>query len=255
MRKPIVAGNWKMNKTLSEAIDLVDKIKNGSKEVDNVDIIVSPPFVSIKSVVDGLKGSNVQVAAQNCHWEESGAYTGEISVSMIKSTGAEFVIVGHSERRKYFSETDEVVNKKAKLVLASGMTPIICIGETLEERESDKTFEVVERQVKGAFSGMEEEKAEQVILAYEPVWAIGTGKTATPDQAQEVHSKIRALIEELYSGDIAQSKRILYGGSMKPDNCEELMKEPDIDGGLIGGASLKHDSFTDIIRKTSLLYS
>lgn len=255
MRKPIVAGNWKMNKTITEAVELVNLIKRGVYEVNDVEVVVAPPFLSLPDVWEVLSESNVALGAQNCHWETEGAFTGEISVSMLKNASVEYVIVGHSERRKYFAESDQVVNKKTKLGLEAGLKPIVCVGETLEERESGKTLEIVERQVKGAFAGITQEQADPIILAYEPVWAIGTGKTATPQQAQEVHAMIRGLLERMYSSSLSGSKRVLYGGSMKPSNCEELMKEPDIDGGLIGGASLQAESFIDIITKTAEIYT
>ncbi len=254
MRRPMISGNWKMYKTANESVNFVSDIKKAIKGVDNVDIVVCPPFTSLSAMEKAVEGRNIQLGGQNCHWEEEGAFTGEISVLMLKSVGAEYVIIGHSERRKYFGETDETVNKKIKAAIEVGLVPIVCVGEILEEREAGKTLEVVKTQVEGALKGFDETYLESLIIAYEPVWAIGTGKTATPLQAEEVHKMIRDLLKELYSEGFASKTRILYGGSVKPDNIEDLMKEEDIDGGLIGGASLKADSFTDIILKTSKLY-
>lgn len=254
MRKPIIAGNWKMYKNVNEAVELANDIKRDSFDMDNVEIIVCPPFVDLSDVGEMLLESNVAMGAQNCYWENEGAFTGEISVPMLKSVGCRYVIVGHSERRKYFGETDETVNRKISAVIDNGLVPIMCVGETLEEREALRTMEVVKTQVTGGLNGFGEAYIDQLIIAYEPVWAIGTGRTATPDQAQEVHAMIRALLGELYTASLAESKCILYGGSVKPGNIEDLMSEKDIDGGLIGGASLKAADFTDIVKSTSKLY-
>ena len=199
---------------------------------------------------DVLNESNIGLGAQNVFWEDSGAFTGEISAPLLKEIGVQYVIIGHSERRQYFGETDETVNKKIKAVLAHGLTPIVCVGEVLKERESDQTFDVIQRQCEGAFSGLTAGEMEKIIIAYEPVWAIGTGKTATPAQAQDVHKFIRGLLAELYDEDVAQTVRIQYGGSVKPENSAELMSQPDIDGALVGGASLKADSFIGIIKNS-----
>ncbi|MBD3379648.1 MAG: triose-phosphate isomerase [Candidatus Omnitrophica bacterium] len=255
MRKPIIAGNWKMNKDVNEAVQLVNEIKRGVSDIDNVDIIVCPPYVDLSDAGEMLASGNIGVGGQNCFWEKEGAYTGEISVGMLKSVGCGYVIIGHSERRKYFGETNETVNKRIKAAIEGGLVPIICVGETLEEREAGKTMDVVKDHVEGALSGFDEGFIKDIVIAYEPVWAIGTGKTATPDQAQEVHAMIRKLLEDLYSGEWAAGTRILYGGSVKPSNIEELMKQEDIDGGLIGGASLKSEGFVDIIKTTSGLYA
>ena len=255
MRKPIIAGNWKMYKDVNQAVELANEIKRAAFDVENVDIVICPPFTNLSDVGEMLVESNVGLGAQNCYWETEGAFTGEISVPMIKSVGCGYVIIGHSERRKYFGETDETVNKKVKAAIDGGLFPIMCVGETLEEREAGKTLDVVKAQVTGGLKGFEEEYLDPLIIAYEPVWAIGTGKTATPDQAQEVHAMIRGLLEEMYSASLSGSRCILYGGSVKPENIEELMKEEDIDGGLIGGASLKSESFIDIIKTTSQLYA
>ena len=254
MRKPIIAGNWKMYKDVSESIELANGIKRVVYNVENVEIIISPTFVNLSNVCEILIESNIFVAAQNCYWENEGAFTGEISVPMIKKIGCEYVIIGHSERRKYFGETDVTVNKKVKSVIDGGLIPIMCVGETLEEREAEKTMEVVKTQIAGGLKGLSEEFLSSLIIAYEPVWAIGTGKTATREQAQEVHAKIRELIKEMYSSSLSEVTRVLYGGSVKSENIVELMEEKDIDGALIGGASLKCESFIDIIKKTSELY-
>lgn len=255
MRRPVIAGNWKMYKNVNEAVELANEIKRAAFDVNNVDVIVCPPFTNLSDVGEMLTEGNVGLGAQNCYWESEGAFTGEVSVDMLKSVGCKYVIIGHSERRKYFGETDETVNRKIRAALEGGLIPIMCVGETLEEREAGKTMEVVRTQVTGGLKGFTEEEIDSLIVAYEPVWAIGTGKTATPDQAQEVHAMIRALLSELYSESLSASKQVLYGGSVKPDNIEELMKEEDIDGGLIGGASLKSDGFADIIKTTSRLYA
>ena len=247
MRRKIVAGNWKMNKTASEAAELINGIKQAAAGIDAVDIVVCPPFTDLKDAAAACAGSNVALGAQNIHWAESGAFTGEISAAMLKDLGVAYVIIGHSERRQYFGETDTTVNQRTKAALAAGLTPIVCVGETLEERDSGKMKDVIVRQVKEGLAGLGDDLA-KIVIAYEPVWAIGTGRTATPEQAQEVHALIRKTLAELSSGAIANTIRIQYGGSMKPANAKELMDQPDIDGGLIGGAALKADSFADIIK-------
>lgn len=248
MRKMVIAGNWKMNKNLAEAKELVEGLK---KELEgktlNADVIVCPPFTNVALVADLAKGSVIKTGAQNMYFEDNGAFTGEISADMIKSTGAEYVILGHSERRTIFGETDEVINKKMKKALESGLKPIFCIGETLEEREAGTMKSVIAKQVKGGLEGISEKDLAEIIVAYEPVWAIGTGKTATPDQAQEVHAYIRGMLKEMYSEAAAENMTIQYGGSVKPDNAKELLGMKDIDGALVGGACLKADSFAGII--------
>ena len=251
MRKPFIAGNWKMNKTTNEAVELVGALKKSLLGYANADIVVCPPFTSLTAVYDVIADTNIGLGAQNLFWEKEGAYTGEISPIMLKDTGCEYVIIGHSERRQYFGETDKTVNKRIDTALAVGLTPIACIGETLEQREANKTFKVIETQLKGGFDGFSEEDLKQMIIAYEPVWAIGTGKTATNQQAQEVHAFIRNWLEDNFSKDMAQELRILYGGSVKPDNIAGLMDEKDIDGALVGGASLKSASFVDIVKNAS----
>jgi triosephosphate isomerase len=252
-RRKVIAGNWKMNKTVSEALALVRELKGlvASLPGDRVEIAVAPPFVSLQAVAKVLEGSAVKLAAQNCHWEASGAYTGEVSAPMLKDVGCAYVIVGHSERRQYFGETDETVNKRTRAVLGAGMKPIICVGETLAEREANRTLEVVERQVAGALKGFQAAEVAGFILAYEPVWAIGTGRTATSAQAQEVHRAIREQLGRLYDRGTAEQVRIQYGGSVKPDNAAELLGQPDVDGALVGGASLKAADFVGILKGAS----
>ena len=247
MRRYILAGNWKMFKDQNEAVELVRELIPLVQGNADVDVVVGPGFTSIAAVVEATAGTNVDVAAQNCHWEESGAYTGEISAPMLKAAGVKYCIIGHSERRQFFGETDEGINKKAQALYGQGLIPIVCCGELLEEREAGKTTEVVSTQLRGCLAGLPADKVRETVLAYEPVWAIGTGKVATPDQAQEVHAMIRALLAELYDKDLAQAVRIQYGGSVKPANVKELMGQTDIDGALVGGASLKADSFAGIV--------
>lgn len=246
MRKKIIAGNWKMNKTPAEAETLVKAI---SEKVSGAacDVVVCPTAVCLDRVVKAVEGSNVCVGAQNVHFEESGAYTGEIAGNMLSEIGVKYVIIGHSERRQYFGETDETVNKRTLRAISAGLTPIICVGETLTEREQGIMEETVRRQTKIAFLGIDEEAAAETVIAYEPVWAIGTGKTATAEQAQEVCAIIRDTIKGLYDTDTAEKIRIQYGGSMNASNAAELLSKPDIDGGLIGGASLKPDDFAVIV--------
>jgi triosephosphate isomerase len=247
MRKPIIAGNWKMYKTVGESLELVRQLKEALADVDSVEIVVSPPFTALSAVVEELKGSNISVAGQNMYWEESGAYTGEVSPLMLKDIGCTHVIIGHSERRQFFNETDATVNKKVKAALKAGLTPIVCVGETLEEREFGATMKIVERQMREGLEGLVPQEMEKIVIAYEPVWAIGTGKTASPQQAEEVHHLISSIIAQS-AGGVARNIRILYGGSVKPDNVDELMAQPDIDGALVGGASLQANSFVRIVR-------
>jgi triosephosphate isomerase len=248
MRKSIIAGNWKMNKTNQEAIELVSELKDRVIGVEDVEIILCPPFTSLFSVNEVIKDSPIKLGAQNMFWEEEGAYTGEISPSMIKNLGGEFVIIGHSERRKYFEESDEIVNKKIKLALSSGLVPIVCIGETLEQREQGIAEKTVIDQLTNGLSGVSQTDASKLILAYEPIWAIGTGKTATPEVADGMHSVIRNHLVELYSSELSDAISILYGGSVKPDNIDDLMKQENIDGALVGGASLNSESFACIVK-------
>ena len=251
-RKPMMAGNWKMNNTISEAVVLTQQICNRFEKdwADSVDVVLCPPFLDLKpawTVID-FEDLPISVGAQNCYWQESGAYTGEISVSMLKEAGCDYCIIGHSERRTLFGETNEGVNKKAKALLAAKLTPIICVGESLAVRDEGSTLDFVCAQVKAAFAGIDELDAKSCIVAYEPIWAIGTGRTATPEQAQEVCAAIRATLAELYGADIAQAMRVLYGGSMNEGNVEGLLAMEDIDGGLIGGAALKAESFIALIK-------
>ena len=248
MRTPVIAGNWKMNKTVAEAVSLASEIKEKVAGVENVKIIVCPVFTAVKSVADVLKGTNVKVGAQDMYWETSGAYTGEVSGEMLLEAGAEYVIIGHSERRQYFGETNETVNKKLKKALSIGLKPIVCIGETLADREAGTTEAVVGKQVKEGFVGLTAEEMKGTIIAYEPVWAIGTGKTATAEQAEAVHAFVRNLVAQLWDKETADAVIIQYGGSMKPENVASLLAQPDIDGGLIGGAALKADSFEKLVK-------
>lgn len=242
MHKPLIAGNWKMNKTIEETEEFIHSFLPLIKDVDDVDIIIAPPFTSLGVASSFLKDTNIRLAGQNVFYEEKGAFTGEIAPSMLISAGCSHVIIGHSERRQYFSETDEIVNKKVKNARKNGLEVILCIGETLKEREDGRTFDVIKRQLTGSLKDV---SLDGLTIAYEPVWAIGTGKTATPDQAEEVHSYIRDWLKGY--GDVSERIRILYGGSVTPDNIRSLMAEPDVDGALVGGASLKPDSFAKII--------
>lgn len=239
-----------MYKTLGEAIELVNGLKRTLGDISEADIVVCPPNTALDSMSDLVNESNIDLGAQNVHWEKEGAFTGEVSVNMLKDIGCKYVIIGHSERRQYFAETNETVNKKTKAVLAAGLYPIVCVGETLAERESGKTFDVVKSHVQNGLLGLTMDEALKIVIAYEPVWAIGTGKTATPEQAQEVHAFIRKVLVELWDKETASAIRIQYGGSVKPDNAATLMAKEDIDGALVGGASLKVDSFTEIVKKS-----
>lgn len=248
MRKPIIAGNWKLHKTPTEAKQFVRELaeKVGATE-PTCEIIVAPPFIAIPGAVEAAAGTAIQVSAQNLYWEDQGAFTGEISGPMIRDAGCSHVIIGHSERRQYFGETDETVNKRISAALRSELIPIFCLGETLEERERGETFDVLRRQLSVGLAGIKLSDPHRFILAYEPVWAIGTGKTATPEQAQEAHAFLRNEVGSSLGGDFAENLRILYGGSVKPDNAQGLMSRDDIDGGLVGGACLKIDDFLGII--------
>ncbi|WP_421775247.1 triose-phosphate isomerase [Gracilimonas sp.] len=248
MRRFLIAGNWKMNCGPYDAAELLEGLKAKKAEVDeHVDVLVCPPFVSIGMAVNYLHDTDIQVGAQNLHFEENGAYTGEVSGSMIAESGCNYVIIGHSERRQYFGETDTTVNKRSHKALEHKLAPIICVGESLDQRKSDEHFHLVKNQVTAALFNISEEDVLDVVIAYEPIWAIGTGETASPEQAQEMHEHIRKVIAELYSEETAERINILYGGSMKPANAKELLSQPDVDGGLIGGASLDAESFSEII--------
>ena len=250
MRKPVIAGNWKLNKTINEAIELVNSLKRELIDIQGVEIIVCPVYTALSDLSDLLVDSNISLGAQNVYWESSGAFTGEVSSAMLKDAGCEYVIIGHSERRKYFNESDQTVNKRIKAAQQSGLIPIFCVGETLEEREADKTIDVIKRQLTGGLEGLEKDALLNLIIAYEPVWAIGTGKTATPGQAQEVHSFIRNWLVENCSEEVAENLRILYGGSVKSANIKELMQQGDIDGALVGGASLDSSSFAELVKNS-----
>lgn len=250
LRKAVIAGNWKMNKTPKETEVLINEIKPLVNNAD-CDVVVCVPYVDLCTAIESTKGSNIKVGAENCHWEKSGAFTGEISAEMLTSMGVEYVIIGHSERRTYFGETDETVRKRVRAALDAGLKVILCVGEYLEQREQGITSELVAMQTKIALLGVSERELSDIIIAYEPVWAIGTGKTATAQQANDVCKTIRNTVAELYSEDIANALTIQYGGSMKPDNANELLDMPDVDGGLIGGAALKADAFAEIVKAAS----
>jgi triosephosphate isomerase len=247
MRKPVIAGNWKLFKTGAEAVELVKGLLPLVSAANNVEIVVAPVFTVLDRVNGIIAGSNIKLSAQDCYWEAEGAFTGEVSPRMLLDAGCSHVIIGHSERRQFFGETDETVNRKIKAAIASGLVVLFCIGETLAERESGKTFDVLKRQITGGLVGIPESDLAKVIVAYEPVWAIGTGKTASDDQAQEAHAFIRAEVRGLYSSAAAEKIRVLYGGSVKPENIAGLISRPDIDGALVGGASLKADSFAALV--------
>ncbi len=248
MRKPVIAGNWKMYKLLSEAVDTALALKPKVANANHCEVVIAPVFVHLKTVADRLEGSNIRVAAQNCSTEQKyGARTGEVGAEMIKDVGASHIIIGHSERRQFFGETDESVNKKTKACLAVGLKAIVCVGEMLTEREAGNAQSVVKTQLVGALAGLTVSDMERIIIAYEPVWAIGTGRVATPEQAQEMHGFIRQTIGETQGEEVAEETRILYGGSVKPDNIAGLMRQADIDGALVGGASLEAESFAAIV--------
>ncbi|GAC1472207.1 MAG: triose-phosphate isomerase [Desulfuromonadaceae bacterium] len=246
MRTPVIAGNWKLFKTIGESVALVNELKPLVANNQGVEIIVAPVFTALSRVYDATQGSNIRLAAQDCYWEEEGAFTGEVAPRLLKDAGCSHVIIGHSERRQYFGETELTVNKKTKAVIAAGLNAIVCVGESLSERESEQTYSVIEAQIQGGLAGLTADAFTHVVIAYEPVWAIGTGKTASDAQAQEVHVYIRQLIARLFNQSVADAVRILYGGSVKPDNVKGLMSQPDIDGALVGGASLKAESFAAI---------
>ena len=249
-RKAIIAGNWKMNKTPSEAKELLTAIIPAVKNAD-CEVIACVPYVDLSVAIEVTKGSNVKIGAENCHWAESGAFTGEISTGMLKEMGVEYVVVGHSERRQYFGETDETVNKRTKAALSAGLKPIVCVGELLWERECDITEEVIAKQIKLDLFDISKEDVKNTVIAYEPVWAIGTGKTATADQAEEVCAFIRATLTKLYDKETADAVTIQYGGSMNDGNADELLSKTNVDGGLIGGASLVAEKFAAIVKAAS----
>jgi len=248
MVRPFIAGNWKMNKTIRDAVDFTNQLKNMTAGLDDRDVIISPPFTSLYPVAEALKGSQIHLSAQNLSDKAEGAYTGEVSARMLADAGCAYVIIGHSERRTLYGEKDAVINTKIKIALVSGLKPIFCIGETLDEREGNRTFNVIERQIKEGLNNLITDDIRRLVIAYEPVWAIGTGKTATQEQAQEVHAYIRHLMENAYGKNIATDVPVIYGGSVNPKNIATLMAERDIDGALVGGASLEIESFIRIIK-------
>lgn len=246
MRLPIIAGNWKMHKTIKEAVAFVDGIKNEINGTD-VEVVICAPFTLLKDLKEKTEGTNIKIGAQNMHYEESGAFTGEISPLMLKELDLDYVVIGHSERRQYFNETNETVNKKALKALEIGINPIICCGETLDQRECGDTKNIVKVQIEKALENISPENLPKVVIAYEPIWAIGTGKTASSQDANDVIAYIRSVVSDLYGQEVAEEVRIQYGGSVKPANVEEIMNQPDIDGALVGGASLKEDSFVELV--------
>ncbi|MFQ5735621.1 MAG: triose-phosphate isomerase [Thermodesulfobacteriota bacterium] len=247
MIKPLIAGNWKMHTTVNEGVDLVLKLREHVKGVDAVDILLAPPFTSLHHISHIIADCPINLCAQNMHWESHGAYTGEVSADMLTSVGCKYVIIGHSERRQLFRETDDTVNKKVIAALKGGLKPIVCVGETLDERDRGKTIQRVKHQVKNALDGLAGGAVRDITIAYEPIWAIGTGRTATPQEAEEVHNALRELLFELFNIDPVKEVRIIYGGSVKPDNIDSLMAQPNIDGALVGGASLKAEDFARIV--------
>jgi triosephosphate isomerase len=250
MRIPFIAGNWKMYKTVHEAVVFVKEFRGLVKDVTDVEIVVGPPFTAVHAVAEAARNTNIGVAAQNLHWEREGPFTGEVSAAMIKEAGAEYVIIGHSERRRLFGETDAIVNRRVAAAIAAALTPIVCIGETLEERERNDTLAVLDRQIKESLDGVTAEQLAELVVAYEPVWAIGTGRNATAAQAEEAHAHIRKRLRQWFGADAAEHCHVIYGGSVKPDNIRELIGEPDVDGALVGGASLDVKSFTDIVTRS-----
>jgi triosephosphate isomerase (TIM) len=250
MRTPFIAGNWKMFKTVHETTVFTKELRSVLKDVTGVEIVVAPPFTSVHAAAEALRNSNIAVAAQNLYWEREGAFTGEVSAAMIKDAGAEFVIIGHSERRRLFGETDAMVNRKTIAAIGAGLTPIVCVGETLEERERNDTLAVLDRQIKHGLDSVTGGQIADLVVAYEPVWAIGTGRNATAAQAEEAHQHIRQRLKQWFGGDAAAACHVIYGGSVKPDNIAQLIAEPDVDGALVGGASLEIKSFADIVTRS-----
>lgn len=248
MRRVIIAGNWKMHKNISESIDLANSIKRALADIQGIEMVLCPPLTSLSDVKEVIMDTNLKLGGQDVYWEKEGAFTGEVSAPMLKNIGCEYCIVGHSERRQYFGETNDTVNKKAKALLAEGIKPIICVGEKLAEREAGKAFDVVRDHVVNSLAGISRDDMLKTVIAYEPVWAIGTGVNATKEQAEEVHQFIRKLLAEMFGADAAKSVRIQYGGSVKPDNIRQLIEQEDVDGALVGGASLKADSFASIVK-------
>ena len=250
MRTPLIAGNWKMYKTVADAVKYVKELRGMVKDIGGVEIVVAPPFPALHAAAEAARNSNIAIAAQDLYWEREGAFTGEVSAPMIREAGAELVIIGHSERRTFFGETDATVNRKTAAAFAAGLTPIVCIGETLDQRERAETMGVLDRQIKEGLDGLSADQLALLVIAYEPVWAIGTGRNATPEQAGEAHAHIRQRLRQWFGGEAAEACHILYGGSVKPDNIRELIAQPDVDGALVGGASLDVRSFFDIVSRT-----
>jgi len=253
MRTKLIAGNWKMNKTINEALDLVKALNDGVQQLANISVVVAPPYTAINKVAEFLKNSDIQVSAQDLFWEDAGAFTGAISTPMIKEAGAKYCIIGHSEKRQFFNETDDTVNKKIKAAIAHDLIPIFCMGETLVQREANQVETVIKQQFFGGLQDIKPGDIVKIIIAYEPIWAIGTGKTATPEQAEEVHAMIRGMLIKEFGPEVANVIKILYGGSVKADNTKELLSKPNIDGALVGGASLKAQDFIGIINNAKLL--
>jgi len=250
MRTPFIAGNWKMFKTVAETVRYVKEFRNLVKDIADVEIVIAPPFTALHAAAEAARNSNVGIAAQDLHWEREGAFTGEISAPMIAESGAEYVIIGHSERRTLFGETDASVNRKIAAAFAGGLTPIVCIGETLDQRERNETFTVLDRQIRDGFDGVTSERLVQLVIAYEPVWAIGTGRNATPAQAAEAHAHIRRRLQQWFGAEPSELCRIVYGGSVKPENIRDLASQRDVDGALVGGASLDVRAFFDIVSRS-----
>ena len=250
MRIPFIAGNWKMFKTVHEAVAFAKEFRSLVKDAGDLEIVIAPPFTAIHPVAEALRATNIAVAAQDTYWEREGAFTGEISPAMIKEAGAEYVVIGHSERRRLFHETDAIVNKKVIASQAAELTPIVCVGETLDDRERNETLAVLDRQMKGGLDGLTAAQVSELVIAYEPVWAIGTGRNASAAQAEEAHAHIRTRLRQWFGADVADACRVIYGGSVKPDNIRELVAEPDVDGALVGGASLDVRSFADIVMRS-----
>jgi len=250
MRIPFIAGNWKMYKTVREAVEFVKELRPAVNDITDVEIVLAPPFTAVHALAEAARNTKIGVAAQNLHWEREGAFTGEVSPAMIKEAGAEYVIVGHSERRRVFGESDAIVNRKALAAIDARLTPIVCIGETLEEREREETFAVLDRQIKDGLDRLAAEQIAELVVAYEPVWAIGTGRTASAAQAGEAHAHIRKRLRQWFGGDAADQCHVIYGGSVKPDNIRELIADADVDGALVGGASLEVRGFIEIVTRS-----
>lgn len=250
MRTPLIAGNWKMFKTVQETVFYIKELRGLVHHVHDVRVVIAPPFTSVHAAAEAARNTNIEIAAQDVFWEREGAFTGEVSATMIREAGASYVIIGHSERRTHFGETDLHVNRKLLATLAADLIPIVCIGETLEQREANQTLDVLDQQVRQGFDNVTAEQVEGLVIAYEPVWAIGTGRNATPEQAQEAHAHIRTRLRQWFGAQAAERCHILYGGSVKPDNIESLIAQPDVDGALVGGASLDVRAFTEIVQKS-----